>query len=591
MGVLAEVNVTLLIGTALLLAGIASSLLASRFGTPLLLVFLVIGMLAGEDGPLGITFSDFRLAYLVGSIALALILFDGGLRTRSSWFRGVLAPAVLLATLGVLVTAAVTAAIAWAVVGIPPQPALLIGTIVASTDAAAVLFLLQTGGLRLRGRVRHLLEVESGTNDPVAVFLTLALVHGLTSGGAAPLEIALELARQAVVGTFLGLGGGLVLVVAINRLPFPQGLLPPLAATGAVLLFALTALAGGSGFLAVYLAGLVVGNVRIRAGASVLDFHDAITWLCQIGMFLLLGLLVTPSRLPGVIVAGVVVALGLMLVARPLAVALCLAPFRFSWRETMFVSWVGLRGAVAVFLASVPVLVGLPGGTIYFDIAFFVVLVSLTVQGWTVAWSARRLQVTLPGTDPMPRRVELDLPGQLEQELVGYHLVKSSPYLAHRTTPGWAKLLLIVRDGQILTPEEAGPAQANDHVYLLSPPDRATLLDRLFGERTDTIADDSAFFGDFVIDGAATCGSVALFYGQTIRPDESEQTVADRFTAELGRAPLVGDRVELGALELIAREIVDGRVRRAGLRIDPAPRRTGWLGRLRRRVQRLIGPG
>ena len=227
-----------------------------------------------------------------------------------------------------------------------------------------------------------------------------------------------------------GIVGGLAHRDGAGPAPLPQGLLAPLAATGAVALFGVTAAIGGSGFLAVYVAGLVVGNMRVRAAPAVLDFHDAITWLVQIGMFLLLGLLVTPHQLPEVGVSGFVVAVGLTFVARPLAVHLCLAPFRFSWRESLFVSWVGLRGAVAVFLASVPVLVGLPGGRIYFEIAFFVVLFSLSIQGWTVAAAARSLHVTLPGEEPALRQIELDLPGQLEQELVGYHLNEGSAYLA-----------------------------------------------------------------------------------------------------------------------------------------------------------------
>ncbi len=378
-------SIAILLGSLLVLAGILSSLVALRFGAPLLLVFLLLGMLAGEGGPGGLKFDSVGTAYTVGSIALALILFDGGLRTRFATFRNVLAPAATLATVGVLITTLLTAPVAKLVLGISWMQALLIGAVVASTDAAAVFLLINARGLRLRPRVRATLEVESGTNDPFAVFLTLLLVEFLLAGDHSWSHALVIFLRDTVLGCIIGVAGGWIITLVLNRLALPQGLHAPFVAVSALVVFASANTVHSSGFLAVYLAGLVVGNRQTRAHNSVVVFLDAVTWLAQIVMFVLLGLLVWPHRLADSLVGAVVVALVLMLVARPVAVFLCLAPFGFQWREKLFVSWVGLRGAVAIFLASIPLLVGLPAAYLFFDVAFVVVLSSLLIQGWTVA--------------------------------------------------------------------------------------------------------------------------------------------------------------------------------------------------------------
>src|SRR5437764_13899699 len=389
MASLDTVSLTILLGAVLVLIGILSSLIALRFGAPLLLLFLLIGMAAGESGFGGIRFDDVHLAYTVGSVALALILFDGGLRTRLQTFRSVLAPAGLLATLGVLVTAALTAPLAKFVLGVGWTEGLLVGAMVASTDAAAVFFLIHAGGLRLRLRVAAVLEVESATNDPFAVFLAIVLVEILLSGDRPWLAIAWTLAEQGLLGALVGILGGRAMVLVLNRLDLPQGLHAPFVATAALVVFGLAAAIHASGFLAAYLAGLVVGNRPTRAHNTVIVFLDAVTWLSQIVMFVLLGLLVWPDRLPATLVPALLVAATLMFFARPAAVMVCLAPFRFSWREKLFISWVGLRGAVGIFLASIPLLVGMKGAQLYFDVGFVVVLASLIVQSCTVPCVAR----------------------------------------------------------------------------------------------------------------------------------------------------------------------------------------------------------
>ncbi|MGE5522297.1 MAG: potassium/proton antiporter [Rhodospirillaceae bacterium] len=554
-----------------------SSLVAMRFGAPLLLVFLLVGMLAGEGGPGGLAFNNVSIAYTVGSVALALILFDGGLRTRLSVFRNVLPPAVTLATVGVLLTTLLTAPVAKFLLGIGWIESLLVGVVIGSTDAAAVFFLVNARGLRLRPRVRATLEVESGTNDPFAVFLTLLFIHILLGGNETWSHSLLTLLRDGIFGAVIGYVGGRLVVFTLNRVDLPQGLHAPFVAVMAVIVFALANAVHVSGFLAVYLAGLIVGNRQIRAQNSVTAFLDAVTWLAQIVMFVLLGLLVWPQRLGSTFAPAVVVALTLMLIARPAAVFLCLAPFNFPWREKVFIAWVGLRGSVAIFLASIPLLVGLSGAYMYFDVAFVVVLLSLIIQGWTVAFAARKLDISFARSDPLPRRVELDLPGQLAREIVGYPVVANSPYLRRGLIPNWARPTLVVRDEQILTPTEAAPVREGDYVYLLAPPEKAQALDRFFVDMPPPARPDPRLLGDFFVPGTATLGSLAEIYGLQITPERASLTLAEHFAQELKRMPKAGDVIDWGPVALVAQKVTKGEVTTVGLRLaepDPAEPQT-----------------
>ncbi len=590
MAVLDAVSLTITLAALLVLAGILSSLVALRFGAPLLLVFLLVGILAGEAGPGGIAFDDVRTTYLVGSVALALILFDGGLRTRFATFRSVLTPSLVLATVGVLLTAALTAPVARFLLGFDWTASLLVGAVVASTDAAAVFLLIHAHGLRLRPRVGATLEIESGTNDPFAIFLTIALIETLLAASQPSAAVLRELAVQAIGGTLIGVFGGRTITMALNRLALPQGLHAPLVTTGALLVFGIAQSLHASGFLAVYLAGLIVGNRPTRAHNAVIAFLDAATWLAQIVMFVLLGLLAWPQRLLEHGLPALAVAVTLMLVARPLAVFLCLAPFRFSWREKAFISWVGLRGAVGIFLAAIPLLVGLPNAEIFFDIGFVVVLVSLLVQGWTIPFAARRLHIALPRSDPAPRRVELDLPGQLEQELVGYAIGPQNPYLRRRLIPSWAKLTLVVRDEHVLTAAEADDIRAGDHAYLLAPPEKAQALDRFFVDLPPPATPDLRLLGDFFVSGEVTLGTLGEIYGLAVAPQETATALADWFAANLQHKPRVGDRLPLGAIQLVVNGVAKGRVTTVGLDLaeDAAPAAPAtWRARARAHCARL----
>jgi len=592
MASLDSVSLAILLGSLLVLAGILSSLIALRFGAPLLLVFLLLGMLAGEGGPGGIKFDDVGAAYTVGSIALALILFDGGLRTRLASLRNVLAPAVTLATVGVLITALLTAPVAKFVLGIGWIPALLMGAMVASTDAAAVFFLINARGLRLRPRVRAVLEVESGTNDPFAVFLALLLVEILLVGDQSWSHAAATFLRDAILGCVIGLAGGQVIALVLNRLVLAQGLHAPFVAVSALVVFAFANAVHTSGFLAVYLAGLVVGNKQTRAHNSVVVFLDAVTWLAQIVMFVLLGLLAWPHRLAYSLFGAIAIALVLMLVARPVTVLLCLWPFKFHWNEKIFISWVGLRGAVGIFLASIPMLVGLPGAYLYFDVVFVVVLSSLLVQGWTVALAARKLDISFTRSDPLPRRVELDLPGQLAREIIGYPVPANSPYLRRGLIPNWARPTLVIRNEEILTPTEAHPVREGDYIYLLAPPEKAQALDRFFVRMPPPISPDPRLLGDFFVPGTATLGALAEIYGLQVAADHTEVSLSDYFSEQLRRRVKTGDIVELGPIALLAQKVSNGAVTTVGLRLAEPESPDTWRGVAKTqwdKVQRWLG--
>ncbi|HEY7776817.1 MAG TPA: potassium/proton antiporter, partial [Kineobactrum sp.] len=348
-------NTMIFWGAALALLCVVASGLSRRVGAPVLLIFLVLGMLAGEEGLGGIRFDDSEQAFMFGSIALALIIFDGGQGARKDTFRVSLGPALSLATVGVVVTAAVTGLAVRLILGLPWLEALLIGAIVGSTDAAAVFGLLRAAGLELKERTGATLEIESGSNDPMAIFLTITLVELLVLRSDYPgWGVLAAFGQQMGMGVVLGAVGGYLLVLLLKRLPLPLSMYPLLALAGGMSVFGLTNLWGGSGFLAIYVVGILVGNASLPHAKDIRRLHDGIAWLAQIGMFLMLGLLITPSSLIPVFLPAMGIALALILVARPAAVLLSLLPFHFPWREQLFISWCGLRGAVPIILALFP---------------------------------------------------------------------------------------------------------------------------------------------------------------------------------------------------------------------------------------------
>ncbi len=537
-------------------------------------------MLAGEDGPGGLDFDNFQIAYTLGAIALAVVLFDGGLRTHRSTLALASWPALLLATVGVVLTAALTGAMAALLFSLSWLEGMLVGSIVASTDAAAVFFLLGAGGTNLVKRVRATLETESGVNDPMAVFLTVTCVALIEAG---PPNFSTN-ALPGLVGAFLmqiaggavfGVVGGLALVRLINALNLATGLYPILALSGALVVFGVAQSVGASGFLAVYLAGVVLGNRRHRATLVIDRFQDGLAWLSQIGMFLMLGLLVTPTNLIPTVLPSLALAAFLILVARPVAVLLCTAPFGFNWREKTFLGWVGLRGAVPIFLGTVPVLAGLPNADAYFEIAFVVVLTSLVVQGWTVNLAARQLNLALPPAPRPAQRFDVDLPAEAERDLSAFVVQETSAAV------GWlpgdmrleddVEIVAVIRDGVMRLPSDAPRLAAGDYVVVVAPAERMGALDRLFGSapRKDPSGRDEAVFGEFTFGGETLTGDLARMYDLPIPPPEQALTLSDFLRRHLRGRIEAGDRLKLGDVELIVRALDGETILQVGIELEP----------------------
>lgn len=574
---MSDANALLFAGSLLLFASVLLSNVTARFGVPLLLLFLGVGMLAGEDGPGGIAFNDFDTAFLVGNLALAVILLDGGLRTRARSFRVALGPALTLATLGVVVTAAVLGVFATWLLDIDWRYGFLLAAIVGSTDAAAVFSLLRHGGVRLNERVGATLEVESGANDPMAIFLVLVMVEWILAGEARGAHLlASEFALQFGLGGLGGLAGGYLLAALLARVNLAEGLYALLIVSGGLLLFTVVNSFGGSGFLAIYLAGLVIGNRPTHATEHVLRVMDGLAWLSQAGMFLVLGLLVTPHHLAGDVGYAALLVLFLIFVARPVAVALSLAPFRFPVRETAFISWVGLRGAVPIVLALFPVMAGLKNAQLLFEVTFAVVLGSLLVQGTTVPWMARLLHVQLPTRERDLERIVLPVPMQPAPEIVTLPVEVDAPCAGRAALPlfedispaGTSACSAIVRDGRLVFPGEHERLVAGDVVIaLVQPADEGRLLKAFTplpaAERRST----QRFFGEFVLDARASVADVAAAYGIPMAEVDGAQSLGELLAARLGRRLVVGDRVKLEKVTLTVREIEDGRVTRVGLKL------------------------
>ena len=388
-------EVALLVVGTLLLTTVIAGTLTSRFGLPALIGFLGLGMLAGVDGPGGIRFDDYLLTQGVGVACLIFILFSGGMDTSWKSVRDMVRPALVLATMGVLISAMVISAAAVLLLDFTWFQGFLLGSVVASTDAAAVFAILRSTGLDMTGKVPALIELESGTNDPMAIFMVGVALLFMAQPDASPLSLVPDFVAQMALGTAIGLAIGWLLPEFLKRPAYSSsGLAFVVSIAAALIGYALAEVIGGNGFLAAYIAGLVAGNRVYDARQIIATFQDGLAWLGQVVMFLTLGLLVAPSNLVDVVVPGLGITFILMVVARPLSVFVCLAPFRaLDWRDKLFVSWAGLRGAVPIVLATFPMVAGVPGAFTIFNIVFFVVLLSSVIQGPSIKWMARKLQI------------------------------------------------------------------------------------------------------------------------------------------------------------------------------------------------------
>jgi cell volume regulation protein A len=490
----------LLLAGLLLLAGIVSSKFSNRVGLPVLVLFLGIGMLAGEDG-LGLEFDDFVTAHAIGTVALAFILFDGGLQTPVSSLRLVWKPASLLATVGVLGTAAVTGVAAAMLLDIPWLDGLLLGSIVGSTDAAAVFAVLRSQGVQLRKRLAATLEVESASNDPMAIFLTVGCIELLTARIEPGLDVLRLFFVQMGVGAVVGAAFGWLTVRVVNAINLPTAALyPVLAATCGLITFGLAATLGGSGFLAIYIAGLVIGNHRTTFQRGSFLFMDALAWIAQITMFVVLGLLSAPRELVPIAGPALAVTAVLILVARPLSVIPLLLPFGYSVREHLLIAWVGLKGAVPIILATFPFMFGLPEGRLLFNVVFFVVLVSATLQGWSLPHVVSWLGLREERPAPPAATLELVSLRDLDGEIFDYEIDARSP-LAGRFVrdlhfPDGAVVALITRGTTLVPPRGSTRIEVGDRLFVIARSNLRRDVDRVLAGEEPAIPVDAGVTAD-----------------------------------------------------------------------------------------------
>lgn len=547
-----QLNLLFLVMGVLLFGSILASRISARLGMPLLLAFLGVGMLAGEEGIGGIKFDSYTGATFISQMALAIILLDGGLRTKFETFRIALKPAVVLATWGVIASVGLLGGFAAWFLGVDWKLGLLMAAIVGSTDAAAVFSLLRNSGVRLHSRIQATLELESGLNDPMAILLVTVLISLImqpenTTAGSA----LMMLVKQLGLGLVMGLISGQVLAWLLARIRLAEGMYALLIASGGLLVFAMTNLMGGSGFLAVYLAGVLIGNRRNSSTEHVLTVMDGLAWLAQAGMFVVLGLLVTPSHLIEQGYRALMIAAFLILVARPIAVYSSIKWFRYNHRELAYISWVGLRGAVPVTLAIIPLMDGVPNAQLLFDVAFAVVILSLLIQGTTIPFFAKKLGMVLP---PRPEPLEtrdiwldkdLHITMQSFEVESGSEAENSHPYAMTRNDKfAGSRLFSLIRGGETVNVHMATQMQKGDVAWYVLPENAGDDFAEQFVSYAKT-HDEQVFYGEFTLNPTAKVSDLAFAYGLKVNPEEAQLTLGELFRRRFGDIPVAGDRIAM----------------------------------------------
>lgn len=552
----------ILVAAVLILLGILSSKLSARLGLPMLVLFLLVGMLAGEEGVGRLAFNNPHFAHAIGTLALALILFDGGLQTPLHSVRKVWKPASLLATLGVLVTAMLTGVAASYILPISLLEGLLLGAIVGSTDAAAVFSLLRNAGVNLGDRLKSTLEIESASNDPMAIFLTVTLLEILVNGlkpGAGVLQLFL---LQMGGGAVIGLLVGYLTLQLLKRIQLQAtGLYPVLVAASGLFSFGLAASLGGSGFLAIFICGVMIGNNKFAFQKTTFLFHDGLAWLSQITMFVMLGLLITPSSLLDVWWQGLLIAVVLIFVARPLAVFPLLKLFRFNWREMSLISWVGLRGSVPIILAIFPLMYGLDNAALIFNAVFFVVLISATLQGSTLPLVAQKLGLIEPLQAKPAATLEITSLGDVDAEIVEYTLSEQSRAanrrLSRMALPEGVVVAMITRQEQIIPPRGSTILQSGDHLFVVLKTDFKAMLEQVFSEPG---FESNHLPGQLRLKAASRLSDLRWCYNLDIPGDTADLSLEELCRQQLAEKLQEKASFRLGELEFIVEEIVAGRI-------------------------------
>lgn len=584
-------NILYLVGAVLIFASIMASTLSARLGVPLLLLFLIVGMLAGEQGILGIEFSQYALANFVGQAALACILLDGGLRTSFKSFRVGLKPAITLATWGVLVTVMVLGVFVTWLLDVDWRFGLLMAAIVGSTDAAAVFSLLRNGGVKLNDRVQATLELESGANDPLAILLVTGLIAlNVDPDGQTVFGFLVLLLQQLSFGLGMGLLFGYFLSRLLPKVHLAEGMYAILILSAGLAVFAATNLIGGSGFLAVYLTGVLIGNHKVRSTEHVMRVMDSFAWLSQAVLFVVLGLLVTPSNVLNVWHYSVAIALFMIFVARPIAVYTSVKPFKFKDREIGFISWVGLRGAVPITLAILPIMAGIDNAFMLFDIAFGVVVLSLILQGTTIPTMANLFKVRIPTNKDPKEEHEVWVSDKASITLYEFE-AKSGAFAIGRHPMGISKginpdeisVFALVRNQQIVVVDDNTKLKFGDSVWYAMRGNHASKIAKIFNDTTlDRKAIDD-FYGDWLLSPSVKLGDLPFFTGimasetlvKTLKTSDEdsaknmwEQTVAEYVKSHLGTAPVSGDTVVISdEWSLVIKEVDDkGKLRTIGLK-------------------------
>ncbi len=571
------VNLPLLLLSALLIFSILTSLVSTKANIPLILVFLCIGLMVGDGGGLGIVtgFHSPKMAFFIGNVALALILFDSGYQTSFKSYRLTAMPSLLLATVGVLLTTLLLAPAAYYILDISWLQAMLLAAIISSTDSASVFFLLRMGGVSIRDKIKSTLEIESGSNDPMAIFLTFSFIT-LIQANATGFSWSLlgSFIMQMGVGGIAGFSIAYVIKKIINRIDLDTALYPILLLAMVVAGFAITNVIGGSGFLALYIAGILLGNSKLNGHHQILRVQTTLTWLCQIIMFMSLGLYANISEFPAVFAPSMILGALLILISRPLAVFLCLAPFKYTFLEKVFVSFVGLRGATSILLALTPLVMRLPYAETFFNMIFLMVLMSLAIQGFFIIPVAKICHVTLPVMEKPADKSEIDLPGLADSYLVSYKLSENTPAVQGKPIPKWAMPIIVKRDGISYNAYNIKSLQPDDRVYLFASSEKKIqFLDSLYGGGLTLNSED---FGDFTLKPETPLKELMLLYGIKINKRMQNKTICDVLNQNFADIE-IGDRFKLDTVELIIRKMDGCAVEEIGLDLEPTEKSFGRL--------------